>query len=199
MSPADSVELVLVRHGRTAWNAEGRFLGRSDLPLDAQGAAAAEAWAAAGAVGPVDAVYASPLRRALETAVRIGPLTGTDDGLRELDQGELEGQVAMEALATRPAWFRQWRDDPTGVVLPGGESLDACRDRCLAALARIAARHTPGQRVAVVGHQLALASALTALAGEPLSRWRAWGLEHLGARPVWVDAGGRWHVTGGPR
>jgi probable phosphoglycerate mutase len=109
--------LVLVRHGRTAANAQGLLQGRLDYPLDEVGHV--QAIEVAKALGRPDRVISSPLRRARQTAEAIGLDVDVDERWTELDYGELDGQpVAVVGL---DAW-RQWRADP-GFAPPGGESL----------------------------------------------------------------------------
>lgn len=191
----DAVELILIRHGRTSWNAEGRFLGRTDIPLDEVGLAQAAALAQDPELVHVDAVYASPLARAADTARALGRPVTLVPGLREMEQGELEGLDFASALSTHGAFLRAWRVDPTGVCVPGGESLDQVRDRGLAALGAIAAAHQPGQRVVVVSHQMVLASVCSALAEAPLVGWRSFTLEHVGRHRVHAVQGGMRLVT----
>src|SRR5690606_27549059 len=81
--------LALVRHGRTAWNAERRFLGKSDIPLDEEGEAEVARLAAACA-GRFAQVVSSPLARARQTAATLAPSVAIHAGLSELDQGALE-------------------------------------------------------------------------------------------------------------
>jgi probable phosphoglycerate mutase len=136
--------LVLVRHGRTAANAEGRLLGRLDPPLDPVGRAQAEAVAATLAVGAGDGVVrvvTSPLARARETAaviaVSLGVEVEVDDRWIELDYGELDGTAVADVPAEL---WAAWRAD-AGFLPPGGESLrdlgrrvgEACDDLAEAA------------------------------------------------------------------
>lgn len=186
---SDVVEIVLIRHGRTSWNAEGRFLGRTDIGLDEVGRAQAQALALDPALSVVDAVYASPLSRAHDTARALGRPVGLVPALREMEQGDLEGLDFASAVVQHGAFLKAWRDDPTGVCVPNGESLDQVRDRGLAALHEIASTHTPGQRVVVVSHQMVLASVCSAIAGAPLARWRGFTLDHVGRRVVYVRNG----------
>jgi broad specificity phosphatase PhoE len=137
--------LILVRHGQTQTNAEGRLLGRADPPLTAHGRRQAAALAAA--VGPVDRVVTSPLARARETAACFGLPVEVDDRWVEVDYGDYDGRV----LADIPVeLWRQWRADPE-FTPPGGESIAAVcarvREAC-DALADDAAEHD----VVVVSH-----------------------------------------------
>ncbi len=191
----DGVELILIRHGRTSWNAEGRFLGRSDIALDEVGLAQAATLAQDPDLAQIDAVYASPLSRAADTARALGRPVTLVPALREMEQGDLEGLDFASALGTHGAFLRAWRADPTGVCVPGGESLDQVRDRGLWALQAIAAAHAPGQRVVVVSHQMLLASVCSALAQVPLGSWRTYTLEHVGRHKVHAVEGALRLVT----
>jgi len=114
----------LVRHGRTSLNAEGRFRGRLDVPLDDEGRRQAEAAAERLAAVDLAAVYSSPLRRALETAQPIAARHGLEvqieERLVDLDHGAWEGLTAAEAEAQDPQAYGLWLD-PLSAAPPGGE------------------------------------------------------------------------------
>lgn len=182
------MEVLLVRHGRTAWNATRRFLGRTDVPLDAVGVDQAVALRDQEAFRGVDAVYASPLERALATARALTPAPRVDPDLVEMDQGLLEGLEGPEAIRRHPAFFQAWTEDPASVTIPGGESLATVQARGLAALRRIAGLHPPGARVVAVSHQMVVASVTAHLAGAPLGDWRRFAVGNTG----WWRL--RWHA-----
>jgi broad specificity phosphatase PhoE len=145
--------LVLVRHGRTAWNRERRLAGRTDVPLDDVGRDQARAVAAA--LGEVHDLRTSPLVRATETAALLGLAVPAvvDEAFVELDYGELEG-TALDELD--PARWRALRDDPTS-RFPGGESLEDVQRRVAAACDALFATDGHGARsasgdVVVVSH-----------------------------------------------
>ncbi len=137
--------LYLVRHGRTAANASGLLQGRLDPPLDEIGRKQATAIAAL--VGPVDAVIASSLVRAQETAECFGLPVDVDDRWIELAYGEYEGVPA--AKVPDDVWHR-WRTDGA-FATEGGESFDALdarvREACKGLTDRIGA-----EDVVVVSH-----------------------------------------------
>ncbi len=183
-----SLHLCLVRHGQTAWNVERRVLGRTDISLDDTGRH--QAGALARVVGPFDAVWASPLLRARETAGAL--IRGAEQAVRieaaltEMDQGELDGLGETEMIAQYGGMMAAWRADPEHTRLPMGETMGEVRDRALAGLERIASQHASG-RVIVVTHQLTLAATLCTLSGEPLTRWRS----YTHPNTAWADV--EWH------
>ena len=132
--------LLLVRHGETAWNAEGRWQGHADIPLNARGREQAATLAELLAGERIAAIYASDLSRARDTADIVGARLGlpvvSDPDLREIDVGPIEGLTAEEANRVDG-----WQ----------GEPKEAHTARTLAAIDRIASRH-PDERVVVVTH-----------------------------------------------
>jgi broad specificity phosphatase PhoE len=170
--------LILVRHGRTAGNGGGPatpMSGWADTPLDAQGRQEAEALGRRLAAGPAfDAVYASPLSRALETA-RIsagawGPVRLLD-GLREICCGDVDGVSIDEVKARHTTlWQANLRQDNDDFRWPGGESYREFRARCLATVSAISSAH-PGQRVIVFTHAGVISQILGALHGIRPARW----------------------------
>ena len=108
--------VLLVRHGQSEWNAEGRWQGQADPPLTDLGRL--QAREAAGALGTVDAVWASDLQRAVETATVIADQLGVgpvvvDPDLRERDAGEFSGLTRPEIAARFPGYL----DDGRGRLL----------------------------------------------------------------------------------
>jgi 2,3-bisphosphoglycerate-dependent phosphoglycerate mutase len=132
-------ELLLVRHGETDWNAEGRLQGHTDRPLTDYGRKQARGLADDLADEELEAIYSSDLARARETAEIVGERLGLpvvlDPDLREKDWGNWEGLTAVE------------RDRVEFV----GESTEAHAERMVRALQRIAEQH-PSGRVLVVTH-----------------------------------------------
>jgi alpha-ribazole phosphatase len=151
----EATRLLLVRHAETDPALRGRCYGRLDVPLSAEGHRQAGALAAALADVPLAAVYSSPLARARDTAAPIAADRGlepvVEEGLVEIDFGELEGLAYDEIRAARPVVFRAWMEAPTSVRFPGGESFVDLRERVLAALGGLRELHR-GEAVAVVTH-----------------------------------------------
>jgi alpha-ribazole phosphatase len=137
--------LILIRHAEPQEDARGRCYGSLDIGLSTAGREHARRLAERLARVEYEAVYSSPRVRARETADAIGLAHGlapvVDEGLRELDFGELEGRSYDEIAATDPELYRDWMERPTTVSFPGGESFADLKARALAALDRVGADH----------------------------------------------------------
>ena len=157
--------LLLVRHGETDWNADGRLQGQTDRPLSDFGRRQARRLADELAEEPLEAIYSSDLSRARETAEIVGERLGLpvvlDPDLREKDWGTWEGLTAVE------------RDRVEFL----GESTEAHQERILRALRRISERHPGDGRVLVVTHGGSMRRVQTAALGwalpvvENCGRW----------------------------
>jgi len=165
----ETTTIVLVRHGQTAWNREVRFRGQANPPLDDVGREQAAATARYVAKRwPVEAVYASPMARAMQTAEMIAEahelVAEPFQGLLDIDFGEWQGHSPAEVKRRYPELLSAWFETPHTVEIPGGESLDVVRRRAVAGLDTIAERH-PGQTVAMVGHTVVNRVLLCAVLG----------------------------------
>jgi broad specificity phosphatase PhoE len=154
------MKLILVRHGETASNRDGLGLGRQDVPLTEKGRLQAEALAEALAEEEIAAVYSSPLRRAFETAAAIASPHGldvvTDEGLTEMDVGELDGLTFREMRERHPEFVSRWLGEEAGTLpMPGGESLQDVQDRAREAVRRICERDD-GETVVAVTHNFVI-------------------------------------------
>jgi len=161
--------IVLIRHGQTVWNREVRFRGRADIELDEFGRKQAEATGQYVATRwPVVAVYASPMRRAMQTAEAVARVQGLAaqplEGLMDIDFGEWQGQPAEEMAEQHPELWQTWLEAPHEMHFPGGERLDDVRRRIVGALDDVVARHR-GQTVALVSHTVASRVLLCAVLG----------------------------------
>ncbi len=160
--------LILVRHGRTAANAAGLLQGRKDNPLDEVGEL--QAGAVGAAVGPVDLVVSSPLRRALQTAAAFDSEVRVDDRFVELDYGEWEARPVADVAAE--SWVA-WRDDPD-FRPPGGETLRELGTRVRSGLDDLASEAAE-RRIAVVCHVSPIKAAVAwALGVGDEITWRMW-------------------------
>lgn len=148
--------LLLVRHGATVLSAEDRFAGSTDVELSDEGRRQARTLAESLADKAVTAVYASPMRRAVETAALLGTPQRleprTDAGLREIDHGRWEGLTRGEVEARYPDEYASWEEDPFTFAPQGGESGISVMARALPVVREILLRHA-GETVAVVSHK----------------------------------------------
>lgn len=163
--------LVLVRHGETAWNREGRLQGLTDHPLNEAGRLQSLAVAERLRGRDVDAVYTSPLLRAAQTAEAIAAALGRNavrhDLLRERDVGAWGGLTYAD-LRDRHAG--EWERALAGDDLPlgGGETKAQVLSRMAQAFAEIDRRHEGG-RVVVVSHGMAIKALVCGLLGLDLA------------------------------
>ncbi len=152
--------LVLIRHGETDWNLEGRWQGQADVPLNLNGYAQAKEVAEQLANIPLEAIYSSDLQRTRDTARAIGEQKGLavkiDPRLREISHGLWEGMQIKEIESQYQQEFQARRKDPYHIPAPGGENGQQVQERMLAALQDIIICH-PNGSVAVVSHGYALA------------------------------------------
>ena len=152
-------ELILIRHGETAWNRERRMQGQTDTQLSDLGRAQTEAVGARLAKHPFAALYSSDLARAWDTAAAISRASGRDirrePALRERTFGILEGMTHEEMAQRHPEAHAQFSKRDPDYAVPGGESPRQFYERSLACLNRIARAH-PGVSVVVVTHGLVL-------------------------------------------
>lgn len=163
--------LTLIRHALTAWNADGRFQGHTDVSLSDDGRRQARRLARHVAGTEADAaIYASPSSRALETAHIAFPnhRVEVDARLRELNFGAFEGHTQAENERD-PDW-QTWFADPFTCRTPGGESYQELRRRAVAWMDEAHARHD-GHVVAVT-HSGTIQMLLTWVLGVEHPRWR---------------------------
>ena len=151
----------LVRHGQTDWNRAGKIQGTTDIPLNETGRKQAEQLATVlkersgyPAKTRIDAVYASPLARAFQTAEILAkeeklPLRRLT-GLRERDFGCWEGKSWQQVEAEYPDEFHLWREQPMVGIPSGGESRKSCEARSERAIRQIL-EETAGDAV-IVAH-----------------------------------------------
>ncbi len=170
------VRIILVRHGETTWNTEGRYQGQEDTPLSPRGLAQGRAAAEALKDTPIDAAVSSPLSRALTTCRFIADLhdisVKTDERLTEISHGSWEGRYADDIEARYPKEFHLWHTHPDRVQMPGGENLEDVRKRAHEALEDIATRHE-GKTVLIAAHDAVNKVLLCDILGLPLgSFWQ---------------------------
>lgn len=128
-------KVILARHGRTAWHAEGRYAGTADIPLDELGLEQARRVADDLKDRKIDVVYSSPLSRCLKLAEMVAEAHGmevvVDERLREIDLGRWDGQMLDDIVKKDGEILRQWTKNPASVTIPDGETLMAVQERSM--------------------------------------------------------------------
>jgi broad specificity phosphatase PhoE len=160
-------EIILARHGETEWNVEEVFRGRIDIELNQTGVRQAELLAEHLAELKIEAVYSSPLKRALDTAEAIARRhqlkVKTSPGLIDGDFGQWQGLPLNEVREKYKELYQQWAESPQLVKIPGGESLDGVRERALKVVDGVLAKHR--ERVVLVSHRAVNKVLICALLG----------------------------------
>jgi probable phosphoglycerate mutase len=169
--------LLLVRHGETDWNRQGRFQGQIDIPLNANGRAQAEAAGSFLAPVPIQRAYTSSMARPRQTAEAIlashpgVPLTSTT-GLVEIGHGLWEGRLEREIDQGWPQLLADWKRAPETVQMPEGETIHQVWDRSCATWHTIASSLSGEETALVVAHDAVNKTILCALLGlTPADIW----------------------------
>jgi broad specificity phosphatase PhoE len=164
--------VVLVRHGQTAWNAEGRAQGHTDIGLDDTGRSQAETMAPVLAVLDPALLVTSDLARARETAAFLEKQTGLtaveDARWREYDLGERTGLTLAEFGARMGVEFDGWWDVHAHVEVPGAESPEDLAARVHPAFEEVLERLGEGETAIVVTHGASLRVAISSILGWPV-------------------------------
>ena len=177
--------LILIRHGETDWNVEGRWQGQIDIPLNQKGRIQAEETARNLSDVPISAIYSSDLSRAFETARPLADWKGlpiqTDPRLREIHQGVWQGMLVKDIQARYAERFEQRADNPLSVSPPGGETVLQVNGRVLSIISEIVQRH-PQETIAIVSHGFVIALLQVHFENEPIEKvWQK--IPHPG---VWL-------------
>ncbi len=176
MAVISSVRLLLLRHGETAHNAGQLALGREDVPLNERGVEQAKLLGVSLANEPITAIYSSPLQRATATAAPLAESLDLqvqiEDGLIEMDVGEVENQTFAELAERYPDFLKEWRSERVAdLCMPGGESLRQVQERAWSAVDAIRDEHVD-ETVAVVSHNFVILTLLCRVMGIDLSHFR---------------------------
>jgi len=173
--PASGTRLVLSRHGQTPWHAENRYCGSSDVGLTSVGHRQADALADWSAGARPSALFCSPMRRCVETALPSAAALGIEpvivDDLREVHFGIAEGRTLAEVEADHPGAVDAFRADPVRHAFPGSEPPAEAARRVAGVLRGLATSH-PDDKVLVVAHNTAFRLALCLLWGIELAHYR---------------------------
>lgn len=175
-----TTHVVIIRHGQSQGNAEGRFGGHTDTPLSPRGRRQAQATAKALASENFSAIYSSDLPRAIETASPLAELVGvpleTTDALRERSVGVMEGLTFEEAADQHPEQYQALLRRDFEHVLIGGESYRQTLDRASRKLDEAIEQHKGG-RIALFAHTGTICILILHLMG---------ALDAPDLKPVWI-------------
>jgi 2,3-bisphosphoglycerate-dependent phosphoglycerate mutase len=186
------VRLIVVRHGETLFNVQGRFTGQMDVPLSTLGEQQAEALGRRLSTARLDVIVASDLQRARATALAIARHHGLpveeDADLREMAFGSWEGATYAEVVARDEALVQRWQADPTVSAPPGGETVTQLHERVVRALERWRGRYPRGTVLWAV-HGGVIEVLLCHLLGVDLHR--RWEFRHDNASITEVELEGK--------
>jgi broad specificity phosphatase PhoE len=167
--------IFLIRHGSTVLTAEDRFAGAVDVPLSDKGREQAQRLALRLAGEKIEAIYASPLGRTVETATILAAPHRLDvqkrEGLREISHGRWEEMTRHEVEEKFPEEAKAWEQDPYTFAPVGGESGLGVTARALPVLMDIVRAH-PAEKVFVVSHKATIRLLLSSLLGFDPRRYR---------------------------
>jgi alpha-ribazole phosphatase len=151
----DKKRVLLIRHGQTDWNVQGRWQGTIQVPLNAVGIEQAHALAAHLKDRPISAIFSSDLIRASQTANILGEAVKVevqeDPRWRELNLGVFQGLTYPEINSRYPKEFSESQANYMGYIVPQGESRQMMQDRAYEAFTEIIEREK-GEEIAVVSH-----------------------------------------------
>jgi 2,3-bisphosphoglycerate-dependent phosphoglycerate mutase len=166
-----ATKMVVIRHGETLWNLDGRYQGHADSPLTEKGIAQAEAVGKRMKQYPFDVLYSSDLPRAYRTAQCIATNTQQkiviDTRLRERNLGIFQGMCREEFVQQHPEIYAQYQANLLDYVIPQGESIRQCYQRSMEYFETLAQHHA-GATIVLVTHGGILANLLKCALNIPL-------------------------------
>ena len=193
------MQIVLVRHGATDWNLQGRCQGATDRELSDVGVRQAEQIAALLSRENIQAVYSSDLRRARQTAELISQPHSLpvriEETVRELDHGALEGLTFNEIKQRHADFLTRWRSEPADIQVPGGERLIDVAERAWEGVNRIVERHPTAASIVVVSHNFPILGIVCRVTGTPLNDYRTFHLDPCSVTRLQRAGADAWSVT----
>jgi len=189
-------QIILVRHGRTPWNKDKIFRGTVDIPLDEVGkqeASLAGEWLKG---ETIQAAYASPLSRAMDTARAIAQHHGVPvqelPGLIDINYGDWQGVPLAEVKVKYVDLYRQWETAPQTVRFPNGETLNEVRARALAAVDEVMTLN-PDKTILLAAHRAVNKVLIAAFLGIDNSHYWRIGQDTT-AINRFAGVGNTWHI-----
>jgi broad specificity phosphatase PhoE len=184
--------VLLARHGQTDSNIKGFYMGWSNEGLNEAGLAQARELAHRLAAVQIDAIYTSPLKRAYTTATIAAEAHKLEvnviNDLIEVKLGVWEGLHIDEIARGWPELWREWRSDPTHVVIPQGESFKQVYERAVHTLTSLVSANK-GKQILIVTHEIIVKIAAIYALGAPTSIYRRFDLSNASLTRVNVTEG----------
>jgi broad specificity phosphatase PhoE len=189
-------KLILARHGETVWNVEKIYRGRADVNLDEVGIKQAELLGKYLSNWKLEAIYSSPVKRALDTAnivaryQKIGVYTA--EGLIDFDYGEWQSLPEQEVTRLYPALLDEWHNNPHKVKMPGGESLEDVRRRAIEVVNDALSKYQGS--IVLVSHRVVIKVLICSLLG--LDNSHFWNInQDVGGITIFNYVDGRFILT----
>ena len=187
------MQLILVRHGETAYNAIGRYQGHVQIELNQHGLQQAARVGMRLAKQRIDAIYCSDLVRCLQT---IQPLVDAthlpiqlEPRLREIDVGLWEHLTVPEISTTFPGNYAAYRQNPGSTIHMGGESYAMLQARAVSAVQDIIERHSNGQTIIVCTHGGTIRSVICWLLGLDVNHYNKMWIDNCALTSIRVHDG----------
>lgn len=183
------VQIVLIRPGTSEFDEQGRIQGNLDIPLSELGQREVQSCIEELKPLGMKIVYSCPCEAAWQTASAIASGLGIKakqvEGFSNLDHGLWQGMQLEEVRRKQPKVYRQWQENPATVCPPEGEMISNCRERAMAALAKLQKKHKDG----IIG----------VVVPEPLAGILYCNLTHCESAEGWRanTRGGAWQLIGG--
>jgi len=184
--------VYLTRHGQTKWNSAGRMMGWADEDINEVGRAQVERLAARMAKMHLDAIYSSPLQRAMTTGAIVGKSHGLEPepakGLIEINYGVWEGLYHEEVRKRWPELQQQLHDDPSELAIPGGETFKQLEVRVVGAFNEIV-KAEEGREILMVSHQGILKVLVAELMGISYRDWGKFEIRNASLSTLTINNG----------
>jgi broad specificity phosphatase PhoE len=168
------MQLIIIRHGETLWNKEGRVQGISDVELSTVGIEQARLLSLSLKDYPIRVIHTSPLKRALKTAEVINEFhqkeIHTHNDLMEIDAGDFEGVYYKKLVACEKDFLNKWIADPASVKMPNGESFTQLQDRAWRVMERIINKE---ENALVVAHNFTIAAIICRIRSISLNEFQS--------------------------
>ncbi|HPW45152.1 MAG TPA: histidine phosphatase family protein [bacterium] len=188
---SEMLEILLVRHGQTDWNVEKRVMGRLDVPLNDIGKKQAEGIAQYLASAKIDAIHASPVLRAAQTAQAIASKHPKikiimDERLSEINYGDWVKKSFADVEREYPEVWKNYHLKPAKVEIPGGESIADVAKRTKELIDDVISSYSKG-RVVFVSHADVIKVALLNLLSMDMDRIYQFGVDNCSMTLVRID------------